>query len=570
MRPILENYPATSLANLIAQARSPLEAEIARTPPKNSPLIVFFSFTDGTRRATVVHFSGDDINAIWRKFADWRKRSGYSRKVRWLRIDWVISQRLMTWKDCQEEMGRTKRNYFRYGIALDKSFRHAFLEQEMNANAMLYLGSKSPKAGFNPKNFSRYGVARFGSAFSAPKDANHEVALFTTKGVLVQPNADYVELHGYIGGKEGRDTGRRPIRKLDSYRVRWLIEQASQYLVDQLDESGRFTYGIHPCFDREIETYNTLRHASTTYSMLEAWEVTSGTALKHAIERSIAYLTGSLIREFKLPSGEPVAYLLEGESEIKLGGNAVCLLALVKYTELTQDERFLSLMEKLAAGIAAMQDSKTGQFAHVLNANDLSVKERFRVIYYDGEAAFGLMRLYGLTGNRRWLEIVEKAFDYFIQKEHWKIHDHWLSYCVNELTTHRPKEEYFEFGIKNFSGHLNFVIGRITTYPTLLELMMAAHKMIGRIKHSPDKKHLLEQIDLEKFYHALEKRAHYLLNGFFWPEFAIYFKNPQRILGSFFIRHHSFRVRIDDVEHYLSGYCAYLQHYLEDPRHSEA
>lgn len=569
MRPILENYPATSLANLIAQARSPLEAEIARTPPKSTPLIFFFSFTDGTRRATVVHFSGDDINTIWRKFADWRKRSGYSRKVRWLRIDWVISQRLMTWKDCQEEMGRTKRNYFRYGIALDRSFRHAFLEQEMNANAMLYLGSKSPKAGFNPKNFSRYGVARFGSAFSAPKAPEHEVALFTTKGILVQPNANYVELHGYIGGKEGRDTGRRPVRKLDTHRVRWLIEQASQYLVDQLDESGRFTYGIHPCFDREIEAYNTLRHASTTYSMLEAWEVTSGTALKHAIERSIAYLTGSLIREFKLTSGEPVAYLLEGESEIKLGGNAVCLLTLVKYTELTQDERFLSLMEKLAAGIAAMQDSKTGKFAHVLHAHDLSVKEQFRVIYYDGEAAFGLMRLYGLTGNRRWLDIVEKAFDYFIEMDHWKIHDHWLSYCVNELTTHRPKEEYFEFGIKNFSGHLNFVIGRITTYPTLLELMMAAHKMIRRIKHSPDKKHLLEQIDLEKFYHALEKRAHYLLNGFFWPEFAIYFKNPQRILGSFFIRHHSFRVRIDDVEHYLSGYCAYLQHYLEEPHRSE-
>ncbi|HHU94871.1 MAG TPA: Mur ligase [Alcaligenaceae bacterium] len=551
-----------SFSELLSKAKIKIESVLATTPIKkfssnHPPYVLFFVVSNGLERAHVEIATGHSFQNCWDEGVELLKRWRLRTKSFpiWLRVEVVHSIEPLTWQRLKEKLNRAKRNYFRFGLSLTPDFKSAMLEHELYANALLYKTDISV-ATPNDVNLKNYGKRRFGRELMWPENDEDIVWRFKTRAVFT----DGKEVH--LIEHEGRNSGYRLVDNWGIDVVTDIIHTSTEYLSKQVKEDGQYHYGWFPCFDRPIPTYNALRHASSTYALLEGWELTKEQRQKRAIDRALDYLTYRLIKKEKLPDGSTGAFLVDIGDEIKLGGNAVCILAYAKYTEITGDKKYLELMEQLALGILFMQKPDTGEYVHILNYPDLSVKAENRIIYYDGEAAFGLMRLYGITKDPRWLASVEKAFNYFIEKEHWKSHDHWLSYCVNELTIYNPDPKYYKFGLDNVRDHLDFVLNRITTYPTLLELMMAAQRMIERMQNDPSVSYLLDGFDVDKFYRALEYRARYLLNGFFYPEIAMFFKNPNRILGGFFIRHHTFRVRIDDVEHYLSGYVGYRK-YLE-------
>ncbi|MBC2255184.1 poly(glycerol-phosphate) alpha-glucosyltransferase [Listeria ivanovii] len=459
------------------------------------------------------------------------------------KMDIAVNYQLENLAEWNKKALKTKKNYYRHGIALNENFKMALIEQEINANAILLPADEG--LAINVENMNRYLVQTGKNQAKLNLTIDSNIVTFETVGWFFDGKEIY-ELE-----TNSLDHGRRNTKELTQETVSELVENAGSYLAHQVNSSGEFNYGWFACFDKKIKHYNSLRHASTTYAMLEAYELTSNQAILEAATNALSYLEKNFIYE----KGD-VAYLIEPElREIKLGGSAAMLLAFTKYMHITGSKTYLPLCRKIANGILSLQ-GETGKFTHVLEYPTLEIKDVFRIIYYDGEAVFGLLRLYEIDRETKWLEAAARSFDHFISEDYWQNHDHWLSYCANEITKYIPDYAYYEFGLKNAFDNLTFIYERETTFPTFLELTIATKEMSLRMEQTGEYNLLSDYpiVELEK---TIMKRALYQLNGYFYPELAMYYKNPARIEGSFFIRHQSFRVRIDDVEHNISGYVRF-------------
>ena len=339
--------------------------------------------------------------------------------------------------------------------------------------------------------------------------------------------------------------------------IKQIIIDNARFLHAQIHESGRFTYGYFPAFDREIKSYNTVRHCTAVYALLETLEVDYNEDYLTKIKMSMQYAIDTFYREV-----DQQAFMIDGaapEQEVKLGSNAAAIFMFAKYQEITKDDHYQVYAEKLAEGIRSMVDSQ-GETSHVLNYPQLDVKEKFRIVYYDGEAALGLLRLYQINQNTILLDTVKLMFEHFIAKNYDKYHDHWLSYCTNELTKICPEEKYFKFGMNNYLKHMDFIKNRKTAYATFLEMMMSAYKMVIRMRDQGYDE-LFAQSKFSELCELIEYRTEFQRTGYFYPEVAMYMAKPDKVLNAFNVRHDRLRTRIDDQEHNLSGYVAYVNHF---------
>lgn len=521
----------------------------------------FLSYSNGEKRAVVWNTTAKYFDYAWEKLI--RKLAKFLVLPKTVRIDMILSKKEYPAQQALREIKKTARNnYFPYGISFKQDGSRSFLKEEIIGSALLQpekehiVGVNAARLELNEQNLHTYikeRDQRISRSFSTA--GQNEWAFFQTAAVLIEAGVWQPLEQNLAEFGAG-------VRVVDEENLldcaRKSIRHGSLYLLNQLADSGKFCYGYYPAYNKLIPGYNSVRHFSSLYALLEAYGYLGDSAYLAGITRGIEYGLQNLVKQIASR-----AYVIEETKrggEIKLGAQAMAILTLAKFEEVTKRADFRVTLVSLLDGLQQSFITEADDTVHVLN-EQLQPLEKFRIIYYDGEALFSLMRAYGITKEPRWLELGERLMTRFIQKNYQRYHDHWLSYSVNELIRYRPERSYFQFGIKNAFENLAFIRQRDTAYPTMLELLVAANKMLSALKRESFAHELIQPAEQALLWQVTQERtAHELRTGVMWPELALFFKEPNRIRYGFYTKHDRCRMRIDDAEHFLSGLINFVQY----------
>jgi hypothetical protein len=347
-------------------------------------------------------------------------------------------------------------------------------------------------------------------------------------------------------------------------RLLLAAQAAGEYLVRMTGDDGQFVYSYDPRRDRpNVMSYNMLRHAGSIYAMCELYAVTRDPQLLAAADRAIGFMKD---RIRPLEGRDDQSVLLDRFEKIKLGGNALAIIALAQHAQVTGSREELDLMRKLARWIVDSQ-TPAGEFAsHIINVRTREPDDHVSA-YYPGEAILALLRLHAIDRDPRWLDSAEKAARWLIEVRDQGVpveklpHDHWLLYGLNELHRSRPRPLWLDHAEKLTTAMIReqhgddapdpawvggwYVPARTTPTSTRVEGLLAATALF-RDHGRPEAARRAHAAAVRGIGFFLRAQHHASDN----------FPNPARAAGGFGETLTADDVRIDYVQHAISALLA--------------
>lgn len=502
--------------------------------------VVFISVSDGEKQAVTVSSSTGSLEASLEKVIVKARETDITPE--WFRMDVVTEIEEISYADFTEKYKEKNPTIMRKGIAFNNYFGRSLLEEQINSGGFMDYETGTLKLSRINAYFKKNGK----KILSAVPE---KLYLFETQSYFSEDMKSAVKLKSSTYANRG-------VRKyeMDKYDLIELAEKSSAYLADMCGEDGKFVYGYYPIDNEELEGYNIIRHAGTVWNLILQYDMTGDRSLLEPINRALEYLKRNI--HFK----DDETAFLNDKGTLNVGGNGISLLAYVSYAQITGSKKYNDLIKALANGVIYMQ-KENGSYIHTIRKSDYSVYKDYITVFYDGEATFGLLKAYGLLKDKRYLSAAEKACDYFIANNYEELHSHWIAYSFNEVTKYSPKEEYFNFGLLNVHGYTDKISRTVTAAHTTCETMGASFELYDRLLKSGIQCDMLEEFDGELLLKAYNFRVNYGMNYFVQPEQAMFFANPRLVLNSFVVREDNFRIRIDDIQHFMGGYYLYYKNY---------
>jgi hypothetical protein len=236
------------------------------------------------------------------------------------------------------------------------------------------------------------------------------------------------------------------------------VRAGAEYLCRVMDDKGHYAYMVHPVDARADSSYGMLRHCGTTFALMEAYGELHTPLFLDKGERALAYIKQHL--ETYPSASDKMTYVLDtnDEEQQKVGGAGLALIAFAEHAKATGKKEELETMRAFARFIVHQQAAD----GHFRNNRDLEREGvappgpplKKEVIYYVGEALLGLMKLYALDPDEKWLEAAKKGADWCVETRDATMtvdtqeHDHWLSYALSELHRVTKKQSYADHAFR--------------------------------------------------------------------------------------------------------------------------
>jgi hypothetical protein len=301
-----------------------------------------------------------------------------------------------------------------------------------------------------------------------------------------------------------------------------------RYLVRHLSPAGRYVYEVNLATGRATNPkgkgpYSLPRHAGTTYFLAELFRHTGEEFLREPIERAFGHLV-SLVEaggcRGTTPEGRAYACVVDrGEKRAVLGSTALAVVALVEYRRATGSEQYDALARELTEWMLWLQ-RPDGSYAHVYEVASETPDWDTQLLYFTGEAALAMARMYEVHGDPRYLASTERALDhlvawydffaggFFFGEEHWTCiasaaawphlkHRRYLDFCLGygEFLRRQqvmPGDLPDQEDLVGTYGFTPFVVPNNTPAGSRTEAMISTYELARA--HGEDPEELRQQI----------------------------------------------------------------------------
>lgn len=214
---------------------------------------------------------------------------------------------------------------------------------------------------------------------------------------------------------------------------------AAEALARTVEADGRIAYRWDTVRGHEKRGQNLLRHAGSTWSLIQAWARTRHEPWRQAAARALGYLLSKSETDERTGpyGGGKGRYLVEG-NHIKLGGAGLALVALATWQATSGDASRRDEAGEFATYLVSAQQT-SGEFVYFASRTPGGPPRDDTSSYYPGEAVLGLVLWSALDPDPRWLATARRGADWIIDvRDAGKgpaqlDNDHWMMLALHRL-----------------------------------------------------------------------------------------------------------------------------------------